>query len=218
MGGVWNDHFPESKIFFQRPNFQENPWNSAERAIFGKFQAPKFENSEPEKMQFIPQPFRTPTRLLLQKEVYSYTNLWKKTTIDIHSDSTIHRRWAHACKSLPYLYVACAVRESLLAVSFVFSIPVAVVRIAARIARNHFSLNFCHFFRCGSDAIRTWFGRGSDVVRTWFGCGSEVARTCFWIWCRQPGRSSGKVVSSSQDIWYSDSICCVLCRTNPLNN
>ena len=40
------------KIFFRGRIFQENPWNSAERAIFAKFQAPKFENSEPEKLQF----------------------------------------------------------------------------------------------------------------------------------------------------------------------
>ena len=45
------------KIFFRGRNFQENPWISAERAIFAKFQAPKFENSEPEKMQF-----HTPSR------------------------------------------------------------------------------------------------------------------------------------------------------------
>ena len=40
------------KIFFRGRNFQENPRNSGERAIFAKFQALKFENSEPEKMQF----------------------------------------------------------------------------------------------------------------------------------------------------------------------
>ena len=34
---------------FQGPKF---PGISAERTIFAKFQAPKFENSEPEKMQF----------------------------------------------------------------------------------------------------------------------------------------------------------------------
>ena len=41
--------FQSLKNIFQRPNF---PGNSAERAIFAKFQAPKFENSEPEKLQF----------------------------------------------------------------------------------------------------------------------------------------------------------------------
>ena len=40
------------KIFFRGRNLQENPCNSAERAILAKFQAPKFENSEPKKMQF----------------------------------------------------------------------------------------------------------------------------------------------------------------------
>ena len=40
------------KIFFRGRNFRQNPGISAERAIFAKFQAPKFENSEPEKMQF----------------------------------------------------------------------------------------------------------------------------------------------------------------------
>ena len=39
-------------------------------------------------------------------------------------------------------------------------------------ARNHFSLNFCHCFGCGSDVVRTWFGCGSDVVRMCFGRGS----------------------------------------------
>ena len=38
-------------------------------------------------------------------------------------------------------------------------------------ARNHFSLNFCHCFGCGSNAA--WIC-GSDVVRTWFGRGSDV--------------------------------------------
>ena len=58
IGGVWNRHFPESKKYFseaeicRKINLQENRQNSAERAIFAKFQAPKFENSEPEKMQF----------------------------------------------------------------------------------------------------------------------------------------------------------------------
>ena len=56
-GGMdwWRMEWPFSrvrKIFFRGRNFQENAWNSAERAIFAKFQAPKFENSEPEKMQF----------------------------------------------------------------------------------------------------------------------------------------------------------------------
>ena len=44
--------FQSPKIFFRERNFQENPGISAERTIFAKFQAPKFENSEPEKMQF----------------------------------------------------------------------------------------------------------------------------------------------------------------------
>ena len=38
----------------------------------------------------------------------------------------------------------------------------------------HFSLHFSHCFGCGSDSLRTWFGRGSDVVRTCvFGCGAD---------------------------------------------
>ena len=40
------------KIFFRGRNSQEYPCNSAERAILTKFQAPKFEISEPDKMQF----------------------------------------------------------------------------------------------------------------------------------------------------------------------
>ena len=56
-GGMdwWRMEWPFSrvrKIFFRGRIFQENPCNSAERAIFAKFQAPKFENSEPEKLQF----------------------------------------------------------------------------------------------------------------------------------------------------------------------
>ena len=46
-------------------------------------------------------------------------------------------------------------------------------------ARNHFSLNFCQCFGCGSDVARTWFGCGSDVVRMWFGRGLDVVRICF---------------------------------------
>ena len=45
-------------------SLQENPWTSAEKAIFTKFQAPKFENSEPAKHTIPhPQPFHTPIRL-----------------------------------------------------------------------------------------------------------------------------------------------------------
>ena len=52
---LWRMEWPFSrvrKIFFRGRNFQQNPGISAERAIFAKFQAPKFENSEPEKTQF----------------------------------------------------------------------------------------------------------------------------------------------------------------------
>ena len=47
---------------FQSPkkHFPEESRNSAERAIFTTFQAPNFENSEPENKQF-----HTPTRLAL---------------------------------------------------------------------------------------------------------------------------------------------------------
>ena len=48
-------------------------------------------------------------------------------------------------------------------------------------SRNHFSLNFCHCFGCGSDVARMWFGRGLDMVRMWFGCGSDVVR--MWVGC-----------------------------------
>ena len=44
--------FQSPKTFFRGRNFLQNPGFSAERAIFVKFQAPKFRNSEPEKMQF----------------------------------------------------------------------------------------------------------------------------------------------------------------------
>ena len=40
------------KNIFQRPKFAANPGNTGERAIFATFHAPKFENSEPEKIQF----------------------------------------------------------------------------------------------------------------------------------------------------------------------
>ena len=73
-GGMdwWRMEWPFSrvrKIFFRGRNFRENPWNSAERAIFSKFQAPKFENSEPEKMQFhTPSHSIPPLDSLLEKE------------------------------------------------------------------------------------------------------------------------------------------------------
>ena len=56
-GGMdwWRMEWPFSrarKIFIRGRIFQEDPWNSEERAIFAKVQAPKFENSEPEKLQF----------------------------------------------------------------------------------------------------------------------------------------------------------------------
>ena len=65
IGGVWDAHFPESEKYFSEAGICSRiPRNCAERAIFAKFRAPKFENSEPAKMQFhTPQPFHTPTRL-----------------------------------------------------------------------------------------------------------------------------------------------------------
>ena len=44
--------FQSPKNIFQRPKFPGNSLKFRERAIFAKFQAPNFENSEPEKMQF----------------------------------------------------------------------------------------------------------------------------------------------------------------------
>ena len=56
-GGMdwWRMEWPFSrvrKIFSEAEISRKMPENSAERTIFAKFQAPKFENSEPEKMQF----------------------------------------------------------------------------------------------------------------------------------------------------------------------
>ena len=45
------DWWHTSDKIFRGRSLQENPSNSAERATFAKIQAPKFENSEPEKMQ-----------------------------------------------------------------------------------------------------------------------------------------------------------------------
>ena len=58
-GGMdwWRMEWPFSrvqKIFFRGRNFQENAWNSAERAIFAKFQAPIFEIQSPKKCNSIP--------------------------------------------------------------------------------------------------------------------------------------------------------------------
>ena len=59
IGGVWNGYFPESEKYFSEAEIsREIPEIPQKEAIFAKFQAPKFENSEPEKMQF-----HTPTRL-----------------------------------------------------------------------------------------------------------------------------------------------------------
>ena len=67
IGGVWNGQFPESENIFQRPNFPGESLKFRRKSDFAKFQAPKFENSEPEKTtsrNSIPiQPFHTPTRL-----------------------------------------------------------------------------------------------------------------------------------------------------------
>ena len=56
-GGMdwWRREWPFSrvrKLFFRGRNLQQNPGNTAEKVIFAKLQAPKFEISEPEKMQF----------------------------------------------------------------------------------------------------------------------------------------------------------------------
>ena len=47
-GGMdWWPFSRARKIFFRARNLHENPCNSAERVIFAKFQAPKFEIAEP---------------------------------------------------------------------------------------------------------------------------------------------------------------------------
>ena len=86
-GGMdwWRMEWPFSrvrKIFFRGRNFQENPWNSAERAIFAKFQAQKFENSEPEKLQFHTPSHSIPPLDSLLKWAFSTLKLappWKGT-------------------------------------------------------------------------------------------------------------------------------------------
>ena len=46
--------FQSPKIIFQSTEIcRKKPWNSADRAIFARFQAPKFENSEPAKCSSI---------------------------------------------------------------------------------------------------------------------------------------------------------------------
>ena len=48
IGGVWNDHFPQSEKYFSGPKFSQK-FLRFRRAMFVKCQAPNFENSEPEK-------------------------------------------------------------------------------------------------------------------------------------------------------------------------
>ena len=57
IGGIWNGHFPESEKYLSGPEFSRKIPEMPQKAIFAKFQAPKFENSEPEKSQF-----HTPSR------------------------------------------------------------------------------------------------------------------------------------------------------------
>ena len=71
---------------------------------------------------------------------------------------------------------------------------VGIKSIIAKPARNHFSLNFCHFFGCGSDVVRTWSGCGSDVVRMRFGHGSDVVQ--MWV-----GRGSDVFSDLVQTVW-----------------
>ena len=54
IGGVWNGHFPESEKYFSEAEISRKFPEIAqrERFYFSKFQAPEFENSEPEKLQF----------------------------------------------------------------------------------------------------------------------------------------------------------------------
>ena len=66
--------FQSPKKTFQRPTFPGKSWNF-QRTIFAKFQAPKFENSEPQKNASpYPQPFHTPTRLPhIHIDIYIYS-------------------------------------------------------------------------------------------------------------------------------------------------
>ena len=53
IGGVWNGHFPESEKYFSEAEIsQKIPEILQKERLFAKSQAPKLENSEPEKMQF----------------------------------------------------------------------------------------------------------------------------------------------------------------------
>ena len=56
LSGIRNGHFPESE-YFSQAEISRKSLKNAERAIFAKFQAPKFQNAEPKKMQF-----HTPSR------------------------------------------------------------------------------------------------------------------------------------------------------------
>ena len=53
IGGVRNGHFPESEKYFLEAEISRKIPEIPQKGVdFAKFQAPKFENSEPEKMQF----------------------------------------------------------------------------------------------------------------------------------------------------------------------
>ena len=53
IGGAWNGHFPESETYFSEAKISSKILEFPQKERFSpKSQAPKFENSEPEKMQF----------------------------------------------------------------------------------------------------------------------------------------------------------------------
>ena len=61
IGGVWNGHFQESgKYLSEAEVCRKMPGVPQKERFFAKFQAPKFENSEPEKCNSIPRSHSIP--------------------------------------------------------------------------------------------------------------------------------------------------------------
>ena len=86
---VWNGHFPESEKYFSEAEISRKILEIPQKErFFAKFQALKFENSEPEKMQF-----HTPSHSITPRHSITPTRLppinWEGCTNAPHSTMSI---------------------------------------------------------------------------------------------------------------------------------
>ena len=148
IGGVWSGHFSESEKYFSEAEVSRKiPEIPQKERIFAKFQAPNFENSEPEPMQCPTIPPATP---------------YPHQTPSYRCGGGIPHWAAKFAHSFPEFLICLLFRDP--GTTTKYSMPPAIPYPHSLLAASLLSLNFRHCVGCGSHAARMRLGCGSDLA------------------------------------------------------